>query len=42
MTEPTGILARGTWTAAQLVAAGDRLAPWAFRGAGWPLGVRDV
>lgn len=27
----TGILARGTWTDAQLIAAGRRLAPWAFR-----------
>lgn len=27
----TGILARGTWTDAELVAAGRRLAPWAFR-----------
>lgn len=27
----TGILAPGTWTPAQLVDAGRRLAPWAFR-----------
>lgn len=27
----TGILARGTWTDAQLVAAARRLAPWAIR-----------
>ena len=27
----TGILARGSWADAELVAAGRRLAPWAFR-----------
>lgn len=27
----TGILARGTWSEATLIAAGRRLAPWAFR-----------
>lgn len=27
----TGILAPGTWTDEQLIAAGRRLAPWAFR-----------
>ena len=27
----TGLLARGTWTIDELVAAGRRLTPWAFR-----------